>query len=133
MKAFVMKKLDAVGFMDKPIPKPGPNDAVIRTTRALICTSDSHTVHGAIGPRENLTLGHEAVGVVQEVGSEVRLFKPGDRVVVGAITPTGATSPRKPVIPRNQVERLQGGSLPTSRTASSLNIFTSTRPMRTWR
>ncbi len=73
--------------MDKPIPKPGPNDAIIKTTRALICTSDSHTVHGAIGPRQNLTLGHEAVGVVHEVGSEVKLFKPGDRVVVGAITP----------------------------------------------
>lgn len=87
MKAFVMKKLDTVGFVDKPIPKPGPNDAVIKTTRALICTSDSHTVHGAIGPRQNLTLSHEAVGVVHEVGSEVKLFKPGDRVVVGAITP----------------------------------------------
>ena len=87
MKAFVMKALDAVGFMDKPIPKPGPCDAIVKTTRALICTSDSHTVHGAIGPRENLTLGHEAVGLVHEVGSEVRLFKPGDRVVVGAITP----------------------------------------------
>jgi isopropanol dehydrogenase (NADP+) len=87
MKAFVMKKVDAVGFIDKPIPKAGTNGAVIKTTRALICTSDSHTVHGAIGPRENLTLGHEAVGVVHEVGSEVKLFKPGDRVVVGAITP----------------------------------------------
>ena len=57
MKAFVMKKLDAVGFMDKPIPKPGPNDAVIKTTRALICTSDSHTVHGAIGPRAESNFG----------------------------------------------------------------------------
>jgi threonine dehydrogenase-like Zn-dependent dehydrogenase len=62
-------------------------DAIVRTTRALICTSDSHTVHGAIGPRTNLTLGHEAVGVVYSVGSEVTDFKPGDRVVVGAITP----------------------------------------------
>src|SRR5271169_1495883 len=87
MKAFVMKTLDTVGFLDKPNPKPGPNDAVIKTTRALICTSGSHTVHGAIGPRQNLTLGHEAVGVVHDVGSEVKLFKPGDRVVVGAITP----------------------------------------------
>ncbi len=34
MKAFVMKKLDAVGFMDKAIPKSGPNDAVIKTTKA---------------------------------------------------------------------------------------------------
>ena len=87
MKAFVMKGLDRVGFVEKPIPKPGPNDAIIKTTRALICTSDSHTVHGAIGPREDLTLGHEAVGVVHQVGSEVKLFKPGDRVLVGAITP----------------------------------------------
>lgn len=82
-----MKEIGRVGFMDKPIPTPGPNDAVVRTTRALICTSDSHTVHGGIGPRTDLTLGHEGVGVVHEVGSEVRVFKPGDRVVVGAITP----------------------------------------------
>jgi isopropanol dehydrogenase (NADP+) len=87
MKAFVMQGLGRVQFADKSVPKPGPNDAIIKTTHALICTSDSHTVHGAIGPRENLTLGHEAVGLVHEVGPEVRLFKPGDRVVVGAITP----------------------------------------------
>ncbi len=87
MKTFVMTELDHVGLVEKPIPKPGPNDAIVKTTRALICTSDSHTVHGAIGPRHNLTLGHEAVGIVHEVGSEVKLFKPGDRVVVGAITP----------------------------------------------
>jgi len=87
MKAFVMKGLDQVGFAEKPVPRPGSNDAIIRTTRALICTSDAHTVHGAIGPRENLTLGHEAVGIVDQVGAEVKRFKPGDRVVVGAITP----------------------------------------------
>ncbi len=87
MKAFVMKEIGEVGFMDKPIPEPGPNDAVVRTSKALICTSDSHTVGGGIGPRTNLTLGHEAVGVVHAVGSEVKDFRPGDRVVVGAITP----------------------------------------------
>jgi isopropanol dehydrogenase (NADP+) len=87
MKAFVMNGIDKVGFAEKPVPKPGPGDAIIKTTLALICTSDSHTVHGAIGPRENMTLGHEAVGIVHQVGSEVRLIKPGDRVVCGAITP----------------------------------------------
>jgi isopropanol dehydrogenase (NADP+) len=87
MKAFVMKQIGQVGFMDKPIPEPGPNDAVVRTSKALICTSDSHTVGGGIGPRTDLTLGHEAVGVVHAVGSEVKAFQPGDRVVVGAITP----------------------------------------------
>ncbi|WP_433412187.1 NAD(P)-dependent alcohol dehydrogenase [Microtetraspora malaysiensis] len=87
MKAFVMKEIGRVGFMEKPVPQPGPGDAIVRTTRALICTSDSHTVRGGIGPRENLTLGHEAVGIVHAVGSEVAYFRPGDRVLVGAITP----------------------------------------------
>ena len=87
MKAFVMRGIGRVGFAEKPIPTPGPDDVIVRTTRALICTSDSHTVRGAIGPRENLTLGHEAVGVVHAIGSNVKLFKPGDRVLVGAITP----------------------------------------------
>src|SRR6516162_561531 len=87
MKTFVMKAIGQVGFAEKPVPRPRPLDAIVKTTMALICTSDSHTVRGAIGPRTNLTLGHEAVGVVHEVGTDVRVFKPGDRVVVGAITP----------------------------------------------
>jgi len=87
MRAFAMLDIGKTGFVRKPIPTPGPTDAVVKTTHALICTSDSHTVRGAIGPRENLTLGHEAVGIVHAVGSEVRRFKAGDRVVVGAITP----------------------------------------------
>ncbi|TQM32920.1 NAD(P)-dependent alcohol dehydrogenase [Nocardia bhagyanarayanae] len=87
MKAFVMKEIGSVGFTEKPVPEPGPFDAVVRTTTALICTSDSHTVQGGIGPRENLTLGHEAVGVVHAVGSEVRRIRPNDRVLAGAITP----------------------------------------------
>ncbi len=87
MKAFVMKKIGEFGFMEKEILSPGPTDAIIKTTVALVCTSDVHTVHGAIGERENITLGHEAVGVIQAVGSEVKNFKKGDRVVVGAITP----------------------------------------------
>jgi isopropanol dehydrogenase (NADP+) len=87
MKAFVMKEIGSVGFMEKPIPESGPYDAIIKTSAALVCTSDSHTVRGAIGPRQNITLGHEAVGTVFKVGSHVKLFKPGDRVAVGAITP----------------------------------------------
>jgi threonine dehydrogenase-like Zn-dependent dehydrogenase len=87
MQAFVMRDLNEVGFAEKSIPTPGPNDAIVKTTKALICTSDVHTVGGAIGPRTNLTIGHEAVGIVHAVGSEVKLFRPGDRVVVGAITP----------------------------------------------
>ena len=87
MKAFVMKQIGQVGVMVKPLPEPGPNDAIIKTTAALICTSDTHTVAGAIGERTNLTLGHEAVGVIYKLGSAVHGFKEGDRVVVNAITP----------------------------------------------
>ncbi|WP_454062044.1 hypothetical protein [Candidatus Nitrospira salsa] len=56
MNTFVMKHIDEVGVMEKPIPDPGPNDAIIKTSAALICTSDVHTVAGAIGKRTNLTL-----------------------------------------------------------------------------
>jgi len=87
VKAFVMKEIDKVGIIDKEKPEAGPNDAILRPTKGLICTSDVHTVGGAIGEREYLTLGHEVVGVVDSVGEEVQIFEPGDRVVVGAITP----------------------------------------------
>jgi threonine dehydrogenase-like Zn-dependent dehydrogenase len=88
MSAFVMHGIGKVGFMEKPIPDdPGPNGAIIKTTRALVCTSDVHTVKGAIGDRKDLTLGHEAVGIVYKLGREVKSVKEGDRVAVNAITP----------------------------------------------
>jgi isopropanol dehydrogenase (NADP+) len=87
MKAFVMHQIGSVGVIDKPIPAIGPNDALVRTTAALICTSDTHTVAGAIGERKDITLGHEAVGVIEKLGAAVQGFKVGDRVVVNAITP----------------------------------------------
>ncbi|NHN49387.1 zinc-binding dehydrogenase [Halostella sp. JP-L12] len=87
MKSFVMREIGETGIVEKERPDPGPADAVIEPTVGLICTSDCHTVHGAIGEREDLTLGHEVVGVVDEVGSTVDDFEPGDRVAVGAITP----------------------------------------------
>lgn len=87
MKAFVMHRIGSVGLMEKPVPAIGPNDALVRTTAALICTSDTHTVAGAIGERKDITLGHEAVGVIERLGSAVQGFKVGDRVAVNAITP----------------------------------------------
>ena len=87
MNAFVMKHIGQVEVVEKPVPDLGPNDAIIKTTAAMICTSDIHTVKGAIGQRNNLTLGHEAVGVIYKLGSAVNGFKEGDRVAVNAITP----------------------------------------------
>nr|WP_229110488.1 NAD(P)-dependent alcohol dehydrogenase [Halapricum desulfuricans] len=87
MKAFVMKEIGETDVIEKERPEPGPMDAILKPTVGLVCTSDTHTVHGAIGEREDLTLGHEIVGVVDEVGEDVEDFGPGDRVAVGAITP----------------------------------------------
>jgi len=87
MKAFVMHRIGSVRVIEKPVPSIGPNDALIRTTAALICTSDTHTVAGAIGERTDITLGHEAVGVIDRLGTAVQGFKVGDRVAVNAITP----------------------------------------------
>ncbi len=88
MKAFVMKRIGEVGLVEKPVPQdPGPTGAIVKTSKALICTSDSHTVEGAIGDRQDLTLGHEAVGIAYKLGREVKGAKEGDRVAVNAITP----------------------------------------------
>ncbi|ANZ28559.1 alcohol dehydrogenase (plasmid) [Rhodococcus sp. WB1] len=87
MKALVMAEIGKVAVVDKPIPAPGPNDAVVRTTAAMVCTSDVHTVGGGIPIPPNRTLGHESVGIVHAVGSEVDCFTVGQRVAVGAITP----------------------------------------------
>jgi threonine dehydrogenase-like Zn-dependent dehydrogenase len=87
MKAFVMQGLGKAGLVEKSVPKIGSDDALIRTTAALICTSDIHTVGGAIGERHNLTLGHEAVGRIEKLGAAVEGFHVGQRVTVGAITP----------------------------------------------
>jgi len=82
-----MKSIGETGFMEKERPEPGPTDAIVRPTKGLVCTSDVHTVHGAIGEKSDVTLGHEIVGIVDEVGSAVTDFDAGDRVAVGAITP----------------------------------------------
>jgi isopropanol dehydrogenase (NADP+) len=87
MRAFVFRAPGEVAIEEKPVPKPAPNEAVVRTTAALVCTSDVHTVKGAIPIEPNRTLGHESVGVVHALGSEVLGFKEGDRVAVGAVTP----------------------------------------------
>jgi threonine dehydrogenase-like Zn-dependent dehydrogenase len=87
MKAFVMKGINDVAILERPIPEPGPNDAIIKTTLALVCTSDVHTVAGGLGDIRDRVLGHEAVGVVHRLGSAVSGFREGDRVAVNAITP----------------------------------------------
>ncbi|MDR3321294.1 MAG: NAD(P)-dependent alcohol dehydrogenase [Synergistaceae bacterium] len=88
MKGFAMLKINEVGWVEKEKPVAGPADAIVRPLALSPCTSDVHTVwEGGAGERYNIILGHEAVGEVAEVGSLVKDFKPGDRVIVPAITP----------------------------------------------
>jgi threonine dehydrogenase-like Zn-dependent dehydrogenase len=88
MKAYAMLQIGKSGWIEKEIPKCGPMDAICRPLAVSICTSDVHTVwEGAIGERHNMVLGHEACGEVVEVGSLVKDFKKGDKVLVPAITP----------------------------------------------
>lgn len=73
---------------EKPLPRlEDPRDALVRVTLASICTSDLHILHGSV-PRavEGITVGHEMVGVVEQVGSGVTSLRPGDRVAVNVET-----------------------------------------------
>ncbi len=74
-------------------PKPQiiePTDAIVRVTLSSICTSDLHIKHGSV-PRAvpRITVGHEMVGVVEEVGADISTLKPGDRVTVNVETYCG--------------------------------------------
>ncbi|MBQ8029695.1 MAG: NAD(P)-dependent alcohol dehydrogenase [Clostridia bacterium] len=87
-KCFAMKKIGSVGWIEKEVAACGPSDAICRPLAIAPCTSDIHTVwSGALGERENMVLGHEAVGEIVEVGSLVKNFKVGDKVIITAITP----------------------------------------------
>jgi threonine dehydrogenase-like Zn-dependent dehydrogenase len=83
MKAVVYEDVRRVSVGDVPDPViEDPHDAVIRVTRAAICGSDLHFFTGKAPLTAGDTIGHEAVGVVQEVGAGVERFRPGERVVL---------------------------------------------------
>ena len=88
MLAYTYLSPGHLSLTEKPYPKlMHPRDAIVRVTLSSICTSDLHIKHGAV-PRAvpGITLGHEMVGVVQEVGSDITTLRPGDRVAVNVET-----------------------------------------------
>lgn len=83
MRAVVFGGVREVRVADVPDPAiEEPGDAVVRVTRTAICGSDLHFLHGKAPIEPGDVLGHEAVGVVDTVGTHVQRFSPGDRVVV---------------------------------------------------
>ena len=94
MKAVVWHGKGDISLDDVEDPKVlEPTDAIIRITRSAICGTDLHMVRGTMPDMvEGTVLGHEAVGVVEEVGDDVRGFSPGDRVVIPSTIGCGTCS-----------------------------------------
>ena len=88
MLAYTYIEKGKFALVEKPKPTLiEPTDAIVRVTMSSICTSDLHIKHGSV-PRavSGITVGHEMVGVVEEVGSEVTNVKTGDKVTVNVET-----------------------------------------------
>ena len=88
MLAYTYIEKGKFALVDKPKPKlQAPTDAIVRVTMSSICSSDLHIKHGSV-PRAvpGITVGHEMVGVVEEIGKKVTKIKPGDRVTVNVET-----------------------------------------------
>ena len=84
MKAFTYIEKGKFALIEKQKPElQAPTDAIVRVTLGSICSSDLHIKHGSV-PRAvpGITVGHEMVGVVEEIGSDVKGVKVGDRVIV---------------------------------------------------
>ena len=88
MKALTYMEHGKFALIDKPKPViKEPKDAIVRVTLSSICTSDLHIKYGSV-PRAvpGVTVGHEMVGIVEEIGDDVKGVKPGDRVTVNVET-----------------------------------------------
>jgi alcohol dehydrogenase len=89
MRAAVFHAPGDIRVENVPRPRAGPGEAVIRVTLTTICGTDVHILKGEYPVRPGLVVGHEPVGVIEELGPGVVGYEIGERVLVGAITPCG--------------------------------------------
>ena len=89
MKATVFRSPNKISVEEVPRPCAGVGEAVIRITLTTICGTDLHILRGEYAVKPGLVIGHEPVGVIEELGEGMTGYKIGDRVLVGAITPCG--------------------------------------------
>src|SRR5438477_5741374 len=89
MRACVFHGKDKIRVEELERPRAGIGEAVIRVTLTTICGTDLHIVRGEYPVKPGLVIGHEPVGVIEELGDGVSGYEVGDRVLVGAITPCG--------------------------------------------
>jgi alcohol dehydrogenase len=88
MKAAVFVEPGRIELVEKPIPPVGPNDALVRITTTTICGTDVHILKGEYPVAKGLTVGHEPVGIIEKLGSNVQGYQEGQRVIAGAICPS---------------------------------------------
>jgi alcohol dehydrogenase len=89
MRANVFRGVNKFGIEDVEKPRVQVGEAVVRVTLTTICGTDLHIVRGEFPVKPGLVIGHEHVGIIEELGLGVEGYKVGDRVLVGAITPCG--------------------------------------------
>lgn len=88
MKAAAFIEKNRIEIIDKPIPDVGPNDALLKITTTTICGTDVHILKGEYPVAPKLTIGHEPVGIIEKLGSNVKGYEEGQRVIAGAICPS---------------------------------------------
>jgi alcohol dehydrogenase len=89
MRAAIFLEPGCIVLGEKPIPDVGATEALLRITTTTICGTDVHILKGEYPVARGLTIGHEPVGVIEKLGSAVAGYEEGQRVIAGAITPSG--------------------------------------------
>ena len=89
MKAAVFVGPGRIQLQERPVPTVGATDALIRLTTTTICGTDVHILKGEYPVTRGRIVGHEPVGVIEELGAAVTGYAIGQRVIAGAITPCG--------------------------------------------
>ena len=92
MKAAVFVEPGRIVLEEKPKPEVGAGDALIRITTTTICGTDVHILKGEYPVAKGLTVGHEPVGIIEKLGRNVQGYEEGQRVIAGAICPSGYSS-----------------------------------------
>jgi threonine dehydrogenase-like Zn-dependent dehydrogenase len=89
MKAAIFAEPGRIVLEARPVPDVGPLDALLRISSTTICGTDVHILRGEYPVRKGLIVGHEPVGIIEKLGSQVQGYEEGQRVIAGAITPSG--------------------------------------------
>lgn len=89
MKAAVFQRPGRIAIEERPVPRVGSTDALLRVRLTTICGTDVHILKGEYPIDPGRIVGHEPVGEIADLGDAVRGYEIGQRVIVGAITPCG--------------------------------------------